>query len=131
MARRMAICAQLNYLTPASRLPRALGMAATLGETTFVLGPVMASGLGMISPVLAVLALTTLGFLPALLTPRAGHVEVEDPHVEGSSFSPAILLWLACAGAGAAAVAVIEIGAVALAVEFGYEPAWRFCLPCR
>jgi MFS family permease len=36
----------LNHLAPASRLPRALGIAATLNELTFVLAPVAASGLG-------------------------------------------------------------------------------------
>ena len=41
----------------------------------------------------------------------------------GSGLSPSILLWLACAAAGGATVASIEIGAVALALNFGYEPA--------
>ncbi len=35
---------------------------------------------------------------------------------------PPILLWLACALAGGATVAAVEIGAVALAVGFGYAP---------
>ena len=39
------------------------------------------------------------------------------------SLSPSILLWLACAAAGGAAVAAIEIGAVGLALNFGYDPA--------
>jgi hypothetical protein len=45
---------------------------------------------------------------------------VRGPRGEG--LSPAILLWLMCAAAGGAAVAAIEIGAVALALNFGYEP---------
>ncbi len=66
----------LNHFTPASRLPRALGIAATLNELTFVLGPVLASGLGAVSPVLAVLALTVLGAIPAPLIPQAGKVHI-------------------------------------------------------
>src|SRR5690606_14930423 len=54
----------LNDLTPASHLPRALGIAATLNEVTFVLAPVAASGLGMVSPVFAVAAVTVLGAIP-------------------------------------------------------------------
>ncbi|RAI04341.1 MFS transporter [Acuticoccus sediminis] len=114
----------LNHLTPASRLPRALGVAATLNEVTFVLAPVAASGLGTISPVFAVLALTVLGALPALLIPQVGDTHVRDlPTAEASVLSPSILLWLTCAAASGATVASIEIGAVALALKFGYEPA--------
>lgn len=113
----------LNHFTPISRLPRALGIAATLNELTFVLGPVVASGLGAVSPVFAVLALTVLGAIPALLIPQAAKAHVEDaPHVQASVLNPSILLWLACAAAGGSAVAAIEIGAVALALKFGYEP---------
>lgn len=43
-------------------------------------------------------------------------------HIEGSVISPAIAMWLLCDVAGAAAVAAIEIGAVALALKFGYQP---------
>lgn len=117
--------ASLNAFTPASRLPRALGIAATLNEVTFVLGPVAASVLGSVSPVFGLLVLTALGAVPALLIPQA---EVTTPPADtqnGKSpiLTPAILLWLACAAAGGATVAAIEIGAVALAVNFGYAPA--------
>lgn len=114
----------LNQLAPRSQLPRALGIAATLNETTFVLAPVAASGLGTISPVLAVLALAIVGAVPALLVPHTGPAHVEGVHRgDGSILSPAIALWLGCAAAGGATVAAIEIGAVALALNFGYEPA--------
>ncbi|HYD05969.1 MAG TPA: MFS transporter [Reyranella sp.] len=116
--------AALNHLAPASRLPRALGIAATLNETTFVLAPVAASGLGTLSPVVAVLALAAVGAAPAFLMPRTGPNPVIDAHLGTRSVvSPAILLWLLCAAAGGATVAAIEIGAVALALNFGYEPA--------
>jgi len=116
--------AVLNHLAPASRLPRTLGIAATFNEATFVLAPVAASGLGTVSPAFAVLALAVLGAVPALLVPSTGSAAIHDVRgVQGSILSPSILLWLMCAAAGGAAVAAIEIGAVALALTFGYEPA--------
>jgi hypothetical protein len=116
--------AVLNQLAPASRLPRALGIAATLNELTFVLAPVAASGLGTVSPAFAVLVLAAVGAVPALLVPNTGSTHLDDVRgVRASLLSPSILLWLMCAGAGGAAVAAIEIGAVALALNFGYDPA--------
>jgi MFS family permease len=115
--------ALLNHFTPSTRLPRALGIAATLNELTFVLGPVVASGLGAVSPVFSVLALALLGAIPALLIPQANSTHLEAaPHAEASVLSPSILLWLACAAAGGSTVAAIEIGSVSLALTFGYEP---------
>ena len=114
----------LNHFTSAAALPRALGIASTLNEVTFVLAPVAASGLGTVSPIFAILALAILGAVPALLVPNVGTAHIDDRHQAGGSvLSPAILLWLICAGAGGATVAAIEIGAVALAVNFGYAPA--------
>jgi hypothetical protein len=117
--------AVLNHLASAARLPRAIGIAATLNEVTFVLAPVAASGLGTISPVVAVLTLAAIGAVPALLIPNTGPAHAEGGHhaAGGSVLSPSILLWLLCAAAGGATVAAIEIGAVALALGFGYEPA--------
>ncbi|RKK03215.1 MFS transporter [Pseudoroseomonas wenyumeiae] len=117
----------LNALTPAERLPRALGVAATLNELTFVVAPVAASGLGSVSPVFAVLALAGLGAVPILLVPQSRAAPIDGMlHAGGSVLSPPILLWLLCSLAGGAAVAAIEIGAVALALRFGYEPALAF-----
>ena len=117
--------AVLNQLAPVSQLPRALGIAATLNELTFVLAPVAASGLGTVSPVLAVLVLAVVGAVPALLVPDTGPAaRIDHPHRgESSILSPSILLWLMCAASSGATVAAIEIGAVALALNFGYEPA--------
>jgi hypothetical protein len=113
----------LNHLASASRLPRALGIAATLNELTFVLAPVAASGLGSVSPALAVVVLAAVGAFPALLVPSTGSTHIDAVHgARGSVVSPSILLWLVCAAAGGATVAAIEIGAVALALNFGYEP---------
>lgn len=114
----------LNHLASSSRLPRALGIAATLNETTFVLAPVMASGLGTLSPAFGVLALAVLGALPAVLIPSTGSTHIDAVRgASGSLLNPSLLLWLMCAAAGGATVAAIEIGAVALALNFGYEPA--------
>ncbi|WP_159992444.1 MFS transporter [Roseomonas sp. 18066] len=120
--------AVLNQLAPASRLPRALGIAATLNELTFVLAPVAASGLGTISPVFAMLALTALGAAPILLVPnlRAAGQGGGPLPAGGRVLSRPILLWLLCSTAGGATVAAIEIGAVALALRFGYAPALAF-----
>lgn len=116
--------AVLNHLAPASRLPRALGIAATLNEVTFVLAPVAASGLGTVSPAVAVLVLAAVGAVPALLVPSTSSAHIDRLHgAQRSLLSPSILLWLMCSAAGGAAIAAIEIGAVALALNFGYEPA--------
>ncbi|AWB22668.1 MULTISPECIES: MFS transporter [Methylobacterium] len=114
----------LNRLTPEARLPRALGIAATLNEVTFVLAPVLASVVGTVSPAFAVATIAVLGAVPALLVPSAGEACAGDaPETGGSVVSAPMLLWLLCATAGGAAVAAIEIGAVALALSFGHEPA--------
>lgn len=114
----------LNHLASASRLPRALGIAATLNEVTFVLAPVLASGLGTISPVIAVLALAAVGAVPAFLVPTTGASHIDRiSRVGGSVLNRSILIWLVCTAAGGATIAAIEIGAVALALNFGYEPA--------
>lgn len=116
--------AVLNHLAPTSRFPRALGIAAALNEATFVLAPVIASGLGTLSPAIAILALAILGAVPALLVPNTGAAHIAGAQgPAGSMLSASILLWLACAMAGGSVVASIEIGAVALALSFGYEPA--------
>ena len=116
--------AVLNHLAPAQRLPRALGIAATLNEVTFVLAPVAASGLGTVSPAFGILALALLGALPALLVPNTGPAHIDGVAGPGGALlSPSLLLWLTCALAGGATVAAVEIGAVALALQFGYEPA--------
>ncbi len=115
--------ALLNHFTPPSRMPRALGIASTLNETIFVVAPVAASALGTVSPVFGVVALTVVGAAPALLIPQVRKTHVESvPQARASVLSPPILLWITCAVAGGSTVAAIEIGAVALALKFGYEP---------
>ncbi|WP_323794617.1 MFS transporter [Nisaea sp.] len=114
----------LNSLTSTAKLPRALGISSTLGEVTFVLAPVVASGLGTVSPIFAILALALLGAVPVLLVPHVQSVHGEKVRAAKTSvLTPAIALWLMCGAAGGATVAAIEIGAVALALEFRCEPA--------
>ncbi len=117
----------LNHLVEASRMPRALGMAATLGEVTFVAAPVAASLLGTIDAVFALLVLSLLGAAPALLLPRIPHATAPPPP-DGRSgmLTPAILLWLGCTLANSAVVSSIEIGAVSLAMTYGFAPAMGF-----
>jgi MFS transporter, DHA1 family, inner membrane transport protein len=114
----------LNYLVEAPRMPRALGLAATLNELIFVSGPVLASVLGTLNPVLALLVLTALGATTMILMPSIPHAKAAVP-VDGSGglLTPAILLWLGCTIANSAVVSSIEIGAVLLAIKYGFEPA--------
>jgi MFS family permease len=120
--------ALLNYLTTPDKLPRALGVAATLNEITFALSPVLASALGAISPVVAMIALTILGVGPLLLMPSIPEAEAE-PEPAGakrSALPPDVHIWLFCAAAGSAVVAGLEIGAVPFAIRFGLAPTWGF-----
>jgi hypothetical protein len=117
----------LNALAPASALPRALGIAATLNEVTFVLAPVAASGIGSFYPTFALLCFAGIGAIPILLLPNvsAGQHSGAGMH-PGPLLNRSILLWLLCAAAGSAVVAAIEIGAVALALQFGYKAVFAF-----
>lgn len=119
----------LNHLVTPDRLPRALGVAATLNEINFALSPVLASLLGSVSPVGAMAAITVLGVGPLLLTPRIPQArETKEGGAAGTGdpIPSETLLWLFCAAAGAAAVAAIEVGAVSFALAFGLEPGWAF-----
>jgi hypothetical protein len=117
----------LNYLVEPSRMPRALGIAATLNELTFVAAPVAASMLGTINPIFALLILSILGATPVILVPTIPHARVLGPvDGSGSLLNPWILLWLGCTLANSAVVSSIEIGAVSLATHYGLPPAMGF-----
>ncbi len=117
----------LNYFVAPSRMPRALGIAATLSEFTFVAAPVVASMLGTISPVFALLLLSILGMAPVVLVPGIPWARAPEPvDGSGSLLSPSILLWLACTIANSAVVSSVEIGAVSLAMNYGFPPAMGF-----
>ncbi|WP_022873583.1 MFS transporter [Nesterenkonia alba] len=122
--------AVLNHLVATGKLPRALGLAATVNEVIFVTSPLLASGLGAVSPVLAVAALTLIGAAPLLLLPTMPRpAPVGSATSAGRILSPTILLWLFAATALYAAVGAVEIAAVALAVNFGYTPELGFIFP--
>jgi predicted MFS family arabinose efflux permease len=117
----------LNHLVEPSRLPRALGLAATLNEFTFVAAPVVASGLGTINPVFALVVLTILGTAPVVLVPNISNVRASEPvGGRGTLLEPSIILWLACTAANSAVVSSIEIGSVSLAMRYGFAPSDGF-----
>jgi len=119
----------LNSLVESSAMPRALGLAATLNEFIFVVGPILASVLGRtINPVAALLLLVALGAAPVILMPAvasaaAPNLEGNPVAHSGSLLRSSIMLWLACITANSAVAAGVEIGAVAIAINYGLEPA--------
>ena len=123
--------AVLNHLVPAGRLPRALGIAATLNEVVFVSAPVIAASLGAVSPQAAAWSMVLLGMAPMLLVPRIRTAVAPGPQPRGTGLriTPMIGLWLLCGGASAAAISAIEIGAVTIAVSYGLPPAWGVIFP--
>jgi predicted MFS family arabinose efflux permease len=117
----------LNHLVEPSRLPRALGLAATLNEFTFVAAPVVASGLGTINPVFALLVLAILGTAPVVLVPSISNARASEPvDGRGTLLGPSVILWLACTAANSAVVSSIEIGSVSLAMRYGFAPSDGF-----
>ncbi|MGQ3071401.1 MAG: hypothetical protein ACT7A5_10135 [Ferrovibrionaceae bacterium] len=110
-------------------MPRALGLAATLNEFTFVMAPILASVLGaVINPVAGLLLLVALGTAPVLLVPAIPQATAPKSELDavahgGSLLRPIVILWLACTMANSAVVAAVEIGSVAIAIGYGLAPA--------
>lgn len=121
--------AALNALVSAQKLPRALGVAATLNELVFVSAPVLASFLGAVSPQAAAWVVAALSAVPMFLAPT---VRISDESMvaaaapSGRRVPMRMLVWLFCAAASGSTVAVIEIGAVSLAVRYGLDPTWAW-----
>ncbi|SEE84546.1 MFS transporter [Ruania alba] len=69
----------LNHVVQPWRLPRALGIAATMNEVVFVSAPALASLLGSISAPAAVLALAVLGAGSFVLVPRVASAAPSTP----------------------------------------------------
>lgn len=119
----------LNYLVEPAGMPRALGLAATLNEFTFVMAPILASVLGaVINPVAGLLLLVALGTAPVLLVPAIPQATAPKSELDavahgGSLLRPIVILWLACTMANSAVVAAVEIGSVAIAIGYGLAPA--------
>jgi MFS family permease len=118
----------VNHLVAAGGMPRALGIAATLSEMTFVAAPVAASVLGTVDAVFALLVLSLMGGVPALLMPMVGEARAPvapDGH-RGRLVRRATVVWLGTTLANSAVVSSIEVGAVALAMRYGMPPAMGF-----
>lgn len=118
----------VNHLVAAGGMPRALGIAATLSEMTFVAAPVAASVLGTVDAVFALLVLSLLGGVPALLMPMVGEARAPAPPEGHRSrlMRRATVVWLGATLANSAVVSSIEVGAVALAMRYGMPPALGF-----
>ncbi len=118
----------VNHLVAAGGMPRALGIAATLGEVTFVAAPVAASMLGTVNAVFALLVLSLLGGVPALLMPmvREARAPAAPEGHRGRLVRRASIVWLATTLANSAVVSSIEVGAVSLALSYGLPPAMGF-----
>ncbi|GGC81412.1 MFS transporter [Tersicoccus solisilvae] len=122
----------LNHLVEPGRLPRALGVAATLNEVTFAAAPALAALLGAISPTWALATVTALGVAPLLLIPSipgSAPARATDPTSGRRPREPmprGVVLWLLCAGASGAVVAAVEVGAVSFALALGLEAGWAF-----
>ena len=118
----------LNHLVAMERMPRALGIAATVGEVTFVAAPVAASLLGTVDAVFALLVLSLLGGLPAVLIPAVAEARAAAPPAghKGRLIRRDTVVWLGATLANSAVVSSIEVGAVSLAMSYGLPPAMGF-----
>ncbi|WP_064709415.1 MFS transporter [Rhizobium bangladeshense] len=112
-----------NYLVEPSKMMKALGFGAMATDVTFVVTPILAATIGSISPSFAVVAIAALGAVPAFILPRIPHLPVaRSSEHAGKMTKPGVLLWLGCAYSGAAAISAIEVGAVSIALHFGFQP---------
>ncbi len=119
----------LNHLVAPDRLPRALGVAATLNEIVFAVAPVLASLLGAVSPLWAMAAITALGIGPMVLMPSipvARGLHAKRSTRAQQPIPAQVFLWLLCAAAGSGVVAAVEVGAVSFALTFGLQVGWAF-----
>ena len=110
----------LSGIVPSRRLPRAVALGATANELVFVIGPVIAAVLGILTSVLLLAVMTLASAVPALLLARVA--TTARPTLvtrKGARWSAAMAIWLVCYSASAMAVAVVEVGAVALALRYG------------
>jgi MFS transporter, DHA1 family, inner membrane transport protein len=114
--------ASLNRLIETDRMPRALGISATLGELVFVSAPVLAALLGAVSPVAVAAVIAAVGLLTAVLIPNAPGAADPAPLGRTRLLTPPIVALLFCAAASTAVTAGIEVAAVSLAVRFELEP---------
>ncbi len=117
----------LNDMVASDKLPRALGVAATVTELVFVSGPILASTIGGVSVIAAVGIMAIASALPLVALPRIAHrAPPESGRVRRESMRPGVLVWLLAAASADACVYSIEVGAVALALRHELTPSAAF-----
>lgn len=123
----------LNPICSYERRPKVLSITATLNEAVFAVIPVVASALGTFAPIWSILFLALAGLVPIPLVPPIVVQPTSNGRTKTSAavFDRFLMPWFACAVAGGAVVASVEVGAVSLALGFGYQPAMAiaFTLP--
>lgn len=120
----------LTHLVSRASMTRALGVAATVNEVTFVLTPVAIAAVGSVSPSVAVLVAAALGALPLFLLPKNGSPELSAARSpQRRMLDVKVLLWLVCELALGSLVAGVEVGAVSLSLKFRLEPGWAALFP--
>lgn len=117
----------LNDMVGPGTMPRALGVAATAIELVFVCGPILASAIGGMSVIAAVIVMAVTSALPLVALPRiARRSPSEPPGGRQRSLRMGALVWLFAAGSAGACVASVEVGAVALALRHDLAPSAAF-----
>lgn len=112
----------LNDVVAASKLPRALGMAAAANELVFVTGPILASLIGAVSVVGSVAVMAGASFLPVVLLPRMPHGQSPRSTRGEGSIPTAAAVWVFATVGSSACVSSVEVGAVALAIRHDLAP---------
>lgn len=113
----------VNYLVNPSQMVKTLGLGAIADDITFLVTPMLAATVGIVSAPLAIVAIAAVGATPALILPKVPHLPVlRAPERGGKLIERGVSLWLACACVTAAAITAIEIGAVSIALGFDLRP---------
>jgi len=113
----------LNEMVTSTKLPRALGLAATANELVAVTGPIAASTIGGVSVIAAVGIMVLASIVPVVMLPRiTRHVRAERTRVPREPMPLPIAMWLLAACSEGACVASIEVGAVELALRYKLAP---------
>lgn len=113
----------LNDMVASGKLPRALGIAATANELVFVVGPIIASTVGVVSVTTAVGMMALASTLPVVLLPRIPHPLPQKSRVGRRESMPlGTIVWLLASTSSSACVASVEVGALALALRYQLAP---------
>lgn len=112
-----------NYLVVPMQMTRVLAFGAFATELTFLVTPILVAILGTDSAAFAIVGIAVLGALPAAILPSTPTValKVEEAAKRKRAIAPGVLIWLGCACASSIAISAIEVGAVSLAMAFGFQ----------